>query len=291
MLDALDSDEWDFQRTNLLLSEFNLPTRAGAFDDPSLVDCLTEIDNDSLIQMASVVLGLERPEVVAGAELPPDVADKWKPGYLRVFLSHSAKRKAEVAAIADELAVVGIHGFVAHDSLEYSLPWQEQIESALRSMQAFVALVHPEMRPSPWCHQEIGWAMGRRTPYYAVRIGADPTGFLGREQWPSIPAGDAKDVAEHISTWIAGLPELGGYVVDGLIRALGEAGNYYSAEAAAQRIAALGALTDEQFSYLNETWWSNDQLHGGYLPTQVMWSFYAKNGRSWPPPKPSNVGL
>ena len=157
-------------------------------------------------------------------------------------------------------------------------------------MQALVALVHPELEESAWCHQEVGWAMGRRVPYFAVRIGADPVGFLGSDQWPSVADGDAKAVSGHISTWISGLPELGGSVIDGLIRALGEAGNYYSAEAAAERIAALRSLPDGDFDRLNEVWWSNDQLYGGYLPTQVMQRFYASNGRAWPPPKPGSPG-
>jgi len=48
--------------------------------------------------------------------------------------------------------------------MAYRKPWQAQIEHALRSMQAFVAIVHPEFNSSAWCNQEVGWALGRRVP-------------------------------------------------------------------------------------------------------------------------------
>jgi hypothetical protein len=35
-----------------------------------------------------------------------------------------------VGKVADELAIVGIHGFVAHNTMTYSRPWQAQIEQA-----------------------------------------------------------------------------------------------------------------------------------------------------------------
>ena len=282
MLDELELDDWTWDRTNLLFDEFNLPTRE-SYHDP-LADCLTDVADDVLIELAAVVLGIEKTEVVNSVESGPDDVGNWRSGYLRVFLSHSAQRRAEVSAISDELAVVGIHGFVAHDTMEYSAPWQAQIEEALRTMQALAVLVHPELNGSAWCHQEIGWALGRRVPIFAVRIGSDPVGFIARTQWPSVANGDPKTVAGHISTWVSGLPGLGDRVVEGLIHALGEAGNYYSAEAAAERIVALGSLTPHQFRLLDDVWWSNDQAHGGYLPTQVMAPFYAKHRRPWPPP-------
>lgn len=48
-------------------------------------------------------------------------------------------------------AVVGVHGLVAHDTMEIEKPWQSQIEIALRTAEAFVGLVHPAFNGSPWC--------------------------------------------------------------------------------------------------------------------------------------------
>lgn len=213
--------------------------------------------------MYAAVMGIDRREVDSLVESSPQDDSNWKKGYVRVFISHSAHHKAFVGKVAEELAVAGIHGFVAHDTMSYSKPWQEQIEHALRTMQAFVLLVHPEVNDSAWCHQEIGWALGRRVPHYVIRLGTDPGGFIGRDQWPSSVTASEREVANIISTWVAELPELGPSLIDGMFETLANVQNYMDAGAAATRLASLDTLTDAQFDRLAKIWWSNDQLHGG----------------------------
>ena len=189
--------------------------------------------------------------------------------------------------MADELAVVGIHGFVAHDTMEYSKPWQAQIEHALRSMQAFVAIVHPEFQESAWCHQEVGWAMGRRVPRYVIRMGIDPKGFIGHEQWPSGHKSSPREVAYLISKWASSIPELGETMTEGLFAALEATNNYIDGGATASRIANLSGLTEQQWARLGEIYWSNDQLYHGALPSNALRPFYAHHGQAWPPKKPT----
>lgn len=277
-------ERWEADRINLLFGEFGL-AQMESWNDPTFGEILAPISDIALGEMYGVVLGLEPGEVQNAIE---GVADdgNWKSGYARVFLSHSAMHKQFVGEIADELAVMGIHGFVAHDTMAYEAPWQAQIEHALRTMQAFVLLVHPEVNDSGWCHQEIGWALGRNVPHYVVRLGADPQGFLGREQWPSAHNQSAKHVADVISSWVATVPELGEPIIEGLFEALAGVGNYMDAGATASRIAALGTLTDAQFERLAKIWWSNDQLYGSILATRGLEPLYTANDRSWPPPKP-----
>jgi hypothetical protein len=235
--------------------------------------------------MYSVVLGVDLDEVETEATSAADLGN-WKHDYVRVFLSHSADHKNFVGEIASELAVVGIHGYVAHDTMEYTKPWQTQIEMALATMQAFVAIIHPGFNESPWCQAEAGWALGRRIPHYAVRMGSDPAGFLGRDQWPSCVSQTAAQVARVVAKWVTSLPGLGTTMFDGLLAALESSGNYMDAGATANRIAALGTLSEEQFDRIDKVWWTNDQLFGGLLPTRAMKPLYLAHARAWPPPKP-----
>ena len=66
-----------------------------------------------------------------------------------MFLSHSAAHEKFAGEVAEELAVLGIDAFVAHDTMEYSKPWQAQIEQALQSMDLFATVAHPEFLTSP----------------------------------------------------------------------------------------------------------------------------------------------
>jgi hypothetical protein len=273
------------QRTNLLLDEFGLQTLDDDWQGPGFQDIIAKISDSDLIEMYSIVTGIQRNEVEDAVESAE--SGKWKPGYVRLFISHSADYRKFIGDVADELAVVGIHGFVAHDTMEYSKPWQAQIEQTLRSMQAFVAVIHPEFNRSAWCHQEVGWALGRRVPRYVVRMGVDPAGFVGHEQWPTGSDLPAKRVANIISRWVSAIPELGETITDGLFASLESAGNYMDAGATADRIASLSGLTDEQWTRLDAIYWKNDQVHDGVLPSQALKPFYGRHQRPWPPPQPA----
>lgn len=284
LLESLGSLKWDSARINILLQEFKLQPYTGDFTDPSLAEIVADVSDETLTELYALVMGVDIDSVIDVVESVGGDGG-WKPNYARVFLSHSAVHKEFVGEVAEELALVGIHGFVAHDAMAFSKPWQSQIEQALRSMQAFVAIIHSEFNTSAWCHQEIGWARGRRVPFYAVRYGIDPEGFIGRDQWPSAAGQTPAQVAAIISSWVASVPELGGPVVDGLFESFRRAPSFIDAGTVARRIVGLGSLTDDQWDRLDTIFWSNDQVYGGGPARKVLQPFYWENQRSWPPLK------
>jgi len=278
-------DTWSWDHQNLLLGEFGIPMlEDGRYD--AFADRLATISDEHLVEMYAAVFDVdpERIDVVAAGSTD----SLWRPGYVRLFISHVSDEREFTQQIADELAVVGIHGFVAHETMEIGENWQRQIEAALRTMDAFLALVHPTFKARSWCQQEVGWAFGRSVPRLAIRLAEDPVGFLGSDQWRSMLGRSANEVASEVSSWVGRLPDLGEAVLDGLINALADARNYFDAEAAAKRVVALGSISDDAFRRIDEVWCENDQLHGGILPTKVMQPFYLENGRSWPPGPPSH---
>lgn len=57
-----------------------------------------------------------------------------------------------------------------------------EIEVALSTCDALVALLHEGFHESMWTDQEIGFAMGRAVPAFSVKFGQAPYGFIGRFQ-------------------------------------------------------------------------------------------------------------
>lgn len=286
LVDRLMENDWPPHRINLLFAEFGMEQLdADSWHGASVGDILSNVPDQTLVEIYALVFDLPETEVVNVVE--SDQPGNWKPGYVRLFISHSAKHKAFVSSVADELAIVGIHGFVAHDTMKVTRPWQDQIEQSLRTMDAFVAFLHPEFNESAWCHQETGWALGRRVPHFALRMDADPLGFLGHLQWANAASQSARDVAELIQAWVFDLPGVSTTINDALFHALEDAGNYMSAGSAAARIARLKALSNQDFERLNSIYWRNDQVHGGVLATRELRPFYEANGREWPPPEPA----
>jgi hypothetical protein len=95
------------------------------------------------------------------------------------------------------------------------------------------------------------------------------------------------EVAHEIVAWLQRTTDFTDRIVDGLMGGLEGASDYFSAEAAAKRIVALGSLTESSWGKLARVYWANDQVHGGVLPTRVLQPFYRENGKEWPPPKPA----
>jgi len=107
----------------------------------------------------------------------------WKPNYFRLFISHvSANHQFAEELSTDLRAKFGIDGFVAHADIEPSADWQNEIEDALNSMHALLALLSNGFSQSVWCNQEVGWALGREQLAISIRDGEDPPGFTGRFQ-------------------------------------------------------------------------------------------------------------
>lgn len=280
---------WTVTTLNILLKQYVLGTIYLDINDTiesAFADIVGDATDDALLEIHGAILGIAD-EDVGRAPFPSEGDSLWQPGYFRVFLSHSAAEKAFVTEISRELAVFGVHGFVAHESMQIEKSWQPQIELALRTAEAFVGIVHPPFNESAWCHQEVGWAYGRALPVFFVRAGADPAGFPSPTQWPSALGRSAQDVAMQIVSWLDRSGGLKNPLVDGLLRALTDAANYFDAEAAAKRLVALGDLPESAWEKLAHVYWSNDQVYHGVLPNRVLRPFYADRGRAFPPETPA----
>jgi hypothetical protein len=106
----------------------------------------------------------------------------WGDGGFRVFLCHKTEAKKETSAMKARLQLFGVSGFVAHIDIHPTKEWQDEIQNALASMDAFVALLTEEFHDSSWTDQEVGFALSRGVPILAVRLGKDPYGFIGKFQ-------------------------------------------------------------------------------------------------------------
>jgi hypothetical protein len=212
----------------------------------------------------------------------PAPGSPWPDDLVRVFLSHAALHKDFVGDVAAHLRGFGAYGFVAHETMAFTLPWQGQIEHALATADALVALVHPEVNDSAWCQQEIGWAYGRQIPVLCVRMGATPTGFPSSVQWPSGDDGAPDAVARTIGEWLNKQPALADRIAGGLIKALGRAGNYYDARDAARALDRVGTLTPEQWEAVDRIVRTNDQVGGSIWAREALSPLFARAGREIP---------
>jgi len=116
----------------------------------------------------------------------------------RLFISHISKDKAIATRLKGALAGYDIAGFVAHEDIQPTLAWQDEIERGLQTMDALIAVHTPGFSASIWTQQEIGYALGRGVKVISFKMGEDPTGFIGKHQ--ALPRGNrtAEQIAAEI---------------------------------------------------------------------------------------------
>jgi len=144
-----------------------------------------------IIQIANE-LGIAHGFTVAPAGLVTE-SRYWEPNHFRLFLSHLSSFKAKAGALRLSLRRFAISAFVAHEDIEPTREWQDEIEAALFSMDALAAIVTPKFVGSEWADQEVGVAIGRGTLVIPVMRQATPHGFIGKFQAVN---GNGKSVAQ-----------------------------------------------------------------------------------------------
>jgi TIR domain len=178
-------------------------------------------------------------------------------GGYRVFLSHKAAVKVETSALKDKLEVCGISAFVAHADIEPTKEWQQEIENALASMHAFVALMTPDFHDSKWTDQEVGYALARGVPIIAAKMGLDPYGFIGKFQalpcsWDDAPVSILKHLVKQPT------------MLDAYLRAVSRCTSYDNGNLLSKILKNIKSLSDVQVQSLISSFNNNIQLQGSF---------------------------
>ena len=134
-------------------------------------------------------------------------ADFWKNGFFRVFVSHLSSNKSRMSVMKSALATWGISAFIAHEDIEASREWRDEVEAGLETMEVLVAVVEPGFKESNWCAQEVGYALGRKVDVIPLRAGQDPFGFFGKYQGIQIKGRLPEQVASDITQVLLKKPQ------------------------------------------------------------------------------------
>ena len=173
---------------------------------------LQGVNTDTLLKIAAE-LDIDPPRSPGAVGRPPA---NWRSTNLfRLFISHISKDKDKATRLKHCLTPFAISGFVAHEDIHPTLEWQNEIERALSTMDAFVAIHTRGFSASFWTQQEVGFAVGRGVKIISFKFDEDPTGFISKHQ--ALPRRQRK--AEEIAGEIASLLEADELTADKLLTA------------------------------------------------------------------------
>jgi TIR domain len=172
---------YTFNDIDIYLAEFNIPTPLGYSDFTSKATYTKQtLRGVSSATLAKIVDDLEISTQAARSLRPPR---NWPDdSQFRLFVSHISNDKDKATRLRECLVPYHISGFVAHQDIHPTAEWQLEIERALLTMDAFLAIHTPGFSKSFWTQQEIGFAVARGVKIISFKMGEDPTGFISKQQ-------------------------------------------------------------------------------------------------------------
>jgi hypothetical protein len=237
------------------------------------------------------------------AEKPPpnpETLSFWKPGQIRLFITHRDSDKAGANELAEALSAYGISSFVAHDTIMPMKEWRREILKGLETMEIMLIYLTDKFEDSIWTQQEVGFALGKGIPIISLKLQKkDPPGFIDnvQAQRGSIddPASCAAALYKHISEQLGAKERLN----DGLVAAFVASEDYNHARYRFDRMAAnVDKLTDAQLASIIKGYRDNPALNSAfYLDNQynrlanylqqATGAAYQINGKDIEAPRPS----
>lgn len=214
-------------------------------------EVLPKVKNEIILDIAKE-LNIQHNAVSNTRIINENEATFWKAGHFKLFLSHLATFKKTIGILKTELEKYGISSFVAHEDIEPTKQWQDEIEKGLFSMDAMCAILMPGFKESNWTDQEVGVAIGRNVLIIPIRKNLDPYGFIGKYQGFQTNGKNIGEVAEGIFKIIATNEKTKTKYINNLVELILLSN---SADQGIERIKALEKipnLSKEKFEYLED---------------------------------------
>ncbi len=240
----LDKREWE--EIDLILDQHGLMTSA-TWDGEKRPYVILMIKNCSDTELETLHSYLTSESDRSALGRSPFKGDR-----LRLFMSHLASHRDFVGVAGQRLAQYGVEAFVAHDSIEPSVEWQQVIEAALADCDAMVVFLHTGFQQSLWCDQEVGWALGRGRPILALAFDIDPYGFMGKFQARKCAGMNGLQVGDAIAEWLVKVPTLHAALAESLSHAFRYSSSWDFTRMLVPLLEQVTTFTEDQLALMEE---------------------------------------
>lgn len=207
---------------------------------------------------------------------------------LRIFFSYSTEDKKIVGMLKEQLEFMGFEVFLAHDDIEPSVEWQDEIIKNLKSCDIFIPLLTKTFRESEWTDQETGIAIATDKFIIPLQVDFPPYGFIGKIQGLKVDTyylrnEDVRTVRNHlenISTKIFQTirtkskfeDDMKGFVIYKFINS----GSYNEANARAKLLEDFDDFAPEQVHQIFYATRSNTQIYVPITARRILKNFFEK---------------
>ena len=199
-------------------------------------------------------------------QVEPDALSIWRPGQIRLFVSHRDEHKKKAKELAEALEGYGISAFLAHDAIEAMTTWQNEILNGLKTMEIMLVFATDDLHDSEWTNQEIGFALGRGVPILSLKLeNADPKGFIGSKQALrgslQDPAASASRIYELVAEKLDNKDRLRSVLIATFISSPG----FEETKERFDRLnEVIDSISEEEAQRIIDGFKENDQLHNAF---------------------------
>lgn len=270
---ALGQESWNL--IDLTLRQFGLPWtdnwQGGNDRKAYVMDMISESSDVALLELGKHVGAVSELETVEA----PTFWQEQKP---RLFISHLSSTKKVVGALKVALESFGLAAFVAHDDIEPTREWQDEIEAALSTMDAMIAVLVPGFAESKWTDQEVGVAIGRRIPIVPLKAGLDPYGFIGKYQELQVKGKKHDAVAVEVTEILAGKPQIASKISRALVDKLKTSESWARSKSLMDLIEKCRNFSPEAVADLRAAAADNDEVGSAWGVPERIAKVVAANG-------------
>jgi hypothetical protein len=188
---------------------------------------------------------------------------------VKIFLSYSTIDKHTAATIKYYFERLGYDVFLAHNDLEPSQIWIDEILKHLDTCDIFLPFLTENSRNSTWVNQEIGIGFTKNKVIIPFTVNCVPWGFISHIQAYSLNVSNTENFVNDIenATWkIQKIMKEKEYdkMRDSLIFALDNSGSYEISNKIS--VSLLGCMLSD-YEHVNEViriFLKNDQVNQAY---------------------------
>ncbi len=185
---------------------------------------------------------------------------------MKLFISHKSEHQKIVSELASSLLSYGISCFVAHEDIEPTTEWRNEIENALRSMDVFLAFLTDDFSEGDWTNQEVGFAIAREVPIIPLKISSkNPCGFMSVYQALKGQVDNPEQLADGIFNLISQKFDKNSLVKKATIAAFINSTNFRDTFSAFKKLQTFKDFTNIELENLVNGFNTNNQLYGCHL--------------------------
>jgi len=183
---------------------------------------------------------------------------------LKVFISHSTKDAIIVGGIKSSLEFYGIGTFIAHEDIDPSKEWEEEIIKNLELCDIFMPILTSNFKDSYWCDQESGIAFNMKKMIMPLTIDLKPYGFLSRYQSLKIDKDDIRNSCRRIINTLKEDDKFKEKIKDCLITSLLKSKHFSESNEKVLIVKEMEPFNKEQINKIMVGFIENDELTNAF---------------------------